>query len=143
MAELTLHIGPATFLPVKEASLHRHELGPEFFEISESCAQAVNLARQQNRLAVAVGTSALRALESAQDDTGYIRHCSGHTSLFITPGYKFKSRTALLTNFHLPRSTNLMLVSALAGYELTLSAYAEAVRQQYRFYSYGDAMLIL
>jgi S-adenosylmethionine:tRNA ribosyltransferase-isomerase len=140
---LTLHVGPGTFLPLKERDIRRHRMESEYYSIPPATAAAVNRAHAESRRVAVVGTSTLRALESAKDKAGAIEAKSGRTELFIGPGYTFCSTYALLTNLHLPRSTNLVLVSAFAGYELTMQAYREAVSRGYRFYSYGDAMLIV
>ncbi len=140
---LTLHVGPGTFLPVKEPDLRRHPMEAEYYSISEKTADAINRAQTEDRRVMVVGTSTLRALESAQNKAGLIEAKSDDTELFICPGYIFCSTYALLTNLHLPHSTNLVLVSALAGHELTMRAYMTAVSRKYRFYSYGDAMLIV
>jgi S-adenosylmethionine:tRNA ribosyltransferase-isomerase len=146
---VTLHVGLGTFAPVKTESLSGHTMHEERYELSEETAQQIRKAKLEKRRVVAVGTTSLRVLESvAQENGGLIRSGSARTRIFIYPPYDFKVVDALLTNFHLPRSTLVMLVSAFAlpgktnGRELILSAYAEAVRQGYRFYSYGDAMLI-
>ena len=140
---LTLHVGVGTFLPVKEEEIEKHRLAPEFFEVPRETASAVNEARASGKKVMAVGTTVSRALESCADENGKIESKSGETDLFIVPGHRFRVVDVLVTNFHLPRSTLLMLVSAFAGRELILAAYEEAIRENYRFYSYGDAMLIL
>ncbi len=140
---LTLHVGPGTFLPVKEPDLRRHPMEAEYYIIPKDTANAINRAREEARRVMVVGTSTLRALESAQNKAGLIEAKSDNTELFICPGYIFCSSYALLTNLHLPHSTNLVLVSAFAGHELTMRAYKAAVSRKYRFYSYGDAMLIV
>jgi S-adenosylmethionine:tRNA ribosyltransferase-isomerase len=136
---LTLHVGLGTFQPVVVEDIARHRMDPEHYAIGEDAAAAINARR--GRL-FAVGTTTVRALETAAAD-GTVRPGAGWTGLFITPGYRFRVVEALVTNFHLPRTTLLMLVCAFAGRELTLSAYREAVRERYRFYSFGDAMLIV
>ncbi|HVR42314.1 MAG TPA: tRNA preQ1(34) S-adenosylmethionine ribosyltransferase-isomerase QueA [Thermoanaerobaculia bacterium] len=141
IARLTLHVGGGTFKPVKVDDLERHRMDPEWYEISEQTAAAVGETRRRGGRIVAVGTTSVRALESAAA-AGEIRSGSGETTLFITPGYEFRVVDALLTNFHLPESTLLMLVSAFAGVETIRRAYAEAIRERYRFYSWGDAMLL-
>lgn len=142
-AEVTLDVGPGTFLPVREEVLDKHHMHPERFTVPQATADAVNTARAQGRRVVAVGTTVVRTLESATDpETGLLRAGPGETSMFIRPGYAFRQVDVLLTNFHLPRSTLVMLVSALLGRERTLAAYQEAVRAGYRFFSYGDAMLV-
>jgi S-adenosylmethionine:tRNA ribosyltransferase-isomerase len=142
VAPIVLHVGPGTFKPVKTDDIDEHVMDPEPFEIPISSAQAVTLAKKEGRRVIAVGSTVTRCLESVADETGAVRGCSGETGLFIKPGYRFKVVDALLTNFHLPKSTLLILVCAFAGRELTLSAYEEAVREEYRFFSYGDAMFI-
>jgi S-adenosylmethionine:tRNA ribosyltransferase-isomerase len=143
LAPLTLHVGPGTFQPVRSDEVSRHRMEPEWFRIPEETARAVDGARTAGRRVVAVGTTCVRTLEYAAARDGTVRGGEGQADLFITPGYRFRVVDALLTNFHLPRSTLLMLVSAFAGLETVRQAYAEAIREQYRFYSYGDAMLIL
>lgn len=137
IARVTLHVGIGTFKPVTAERIEEHRMESERYEISEATADALRQARR----VVAVGTTVVRTLESAARD-GEVRPGSGATDLFITPGYRFQVVDALLTNFHLPRSTLLMLVSAFAGRERVLAAYEEAIREGYRFYSYGDAMLV-
>ncbi|TMH34954.1 MAG: tRNA preQ1(34) S-adenosylmethionine ribosyltransferase-isomerase QueA [Betaproteobacteria bacterium] len=139
---LTLHVGAGTFLPVENEELSQHRMHNERFVIPESTAQAIETARAANRSIIAVGTTALRALESAAREDGAVTALAGETDLFITPGYRFRVVDRLLTNFHLPRSTLLMLVSAFAGYDAIRAAYAHAIRERYRFFSYGDAMLL-
>jgi S-adenosylmethionine:tRNA ribosyltransferase-isomerase len=143
IARLILHVGLGTFRPVRVAEMARHRMDPEFYEVGPGLAAAVNDARAEGGRIVAVGTTTVRALESAAGEDGTVYAGRGHTDLFITPGYTFRATDALITNFHLPRSTLLMLVSAFAGRERILAAYAEAVRGRYRFYSFGDAMLIV
>lgn len=140
---LTLHVGMGTFLPVKQEEVERHHLAPEFFEVPRKTAEAIHQARGQGRRVVGVGTTVTRALESVVDQSGKIQPRQGYTDLFILPGQRFRGVDGLITNFHLPRSTLLMLVSAFAGRDLILAAYEEAIKRNYRFYSYGDAMLIL
>ena len=140
---LTLHVGMGTFLPVKQEEVEKHHLEPEFFEVTRETAQAIHQARDQGRRVVGVGTTVARALESVADQAGKIQARQGQTDLFILPGYRFRVVDGLVTNFHLPRSTLLMLVSAFAGRKLILAAYEDAIKRNYRFYSYGDAMLIL
>jgi S-adenosylmethionine:tRNA ribosyltransferase-isomerase len=141
-AELVLHVGPGTFRPVAARDVREHRVDPERFTIPEEAAAAVDHARAEGRRIVAVGTTATRALESAVDDAGRIRPGDGETELVIVSGFRFRATDALVTNFHLPRSSLLLLVSAFAGRGRVLAAYAEAVRLRYRFYSYGDAMLV-
>jgi S-adenosylmethionine:tRNA ribosyltransferase-isomerase len=140
---LTLHVGPGTFKPVKVEEVEEHEMDYETYFVPPDTAEEVNRAKEEGRRVVAVGTTVVRTLESAADESGKVRSGEGTTNLFIYPGYKFKVVDALITNFHLPRSTLIMLVSAFAGRERVLNAYEEAVKKGYRFYSYGDAMLIL
>jgi S-adenosylmethionine:tRNA ribosyltransferase-isomerase len=145
VAELTLHVGYGTFAPVRVEDLGEHRVAAEAFEISEEAAAEINRARGRGGRVVAVGTTTVRALETAADERGRVRAGRGETGLTITPGYAFRAADALLTNFHLPRSSLLVLVCAFAGRELTLAAYRHAVRARYRFrfYSYGDCMLII
>jgi S-adenosylmethionine:tRNA ribosyltransferase-isomerase len=141
--EVTLDVGPGTFLPVREENLEKHHMHPERYTIPEATAQAIQSARAEGRRVVAVGTTVVRTLESATDPaTGALRAGRGETTLFIRPGFTFRQVDVLLTNFHLPRSTLVVLVSALLGRERTLAAYREAVAAGYRFFSYGDAMLV-
>ncbi len=142
LASLTLHVGMGTFLPVKSEEVEKHRLEPEFFDLQPGTAESINGARKPGGRVFAVGTTVTRALESSVDEDGKLRANQGNTGLFILPGHRFRAVDALVTNFHLPRSTLLMLVSAFAGREFILAAYEEAIRQGYRFYSYGDAMLI-
>lgn len=138
-----LHVGLGTFRPVKAENVEDHVMHSEFYSISDDSAARVNAVRQAGGRIIAVGTTSVRTLESATADDGTVAGCSGDTSIFIHPGYRFKCVDALITNFHLPGSTLLMLISALMGRENALAAYDEAVREQYRFFSFGDAMLIL
>jgi S-adenosylmethionine:tRNA ribosyltransferase-isomerase len=140
---LTLHVGYGTFKPIRAERIEDHDVDPERFEITAVTAAAVEAARRAGRRVVAVGTTSTRALESAANGDGGVRAGAGLTGLCIRPGYQFRTVDALLTNFHLPRSSLLMLVCAFAGVDLTLAAYGEAVSRRFRFYSYGDAMLIL
>jgi S-adenosylmethionine:tRNA ribosyltransferase-isomerase len=142
-ATVTLHVGPATFRPVTAERLEDHRMGTEWAELPSHTATAVNETRKAGGRIVAVGTTVVRTLESAASSDGTVRSTRGDVGLFIAPGYKFKVVDILMTNFHLPRTTLLMLVSAFAGLEPLRVAYAEAVKEKYRFYSYGDAMLIL
>ncbi len=142
VAEVTLHVGYGTFAPVRADDLKDHRVAAEHFEISEDAAQTINETRAGGGRVVAVGTTTVRALESAADAGGRIRAGRGETGLTITPGYEFRAVDALLTNFHLPRSSLLVLVAAFAGRDLVLAAYRHAVRTRYRFYSYGDCMFI-
>lgn len=141
LAFVTLHVGLGTFLPVRSESLEDHRMHEESFTITAATAAAVTRARAEGRPIVAVGTTSVRTLESAWDED-HLPACSGETSIFIYPGYRFKAVDAMFTNFHTPESTLLMLVSAFAGKERILAAYAEAVAKRYRFFSYGDAMFM-
>jgi S-adenosylmethionine:tRNA ribosyltransferase-isomerase len=139
---LTLHVGPGTFRPLRGTRVEDHHLEAEPIEISEATAGAIDEARRAGRRVIAVGTTTTRALEWAVAPDGRVRAGRGAADLFIRPGHRFRVVDGLVTNFHLPRSSLLVLVSALAGRELILSAYRHAVEARYRFYSYGDAMLI-
>jgi S-adenosylmethionine:tRNA ribosyltransferase-isomerase len=141
-AMLTLHVGAGTFLPVKAEDTDDHAMHAELGEITEDAARTVNAARRAGGRVAAVGTTSLRLLESAAGDDGILRPFAGATSLFITPGYRFKSIDMLMTNFHLPRSTLFMLTAAFAGLERMRAAYAHAIAARYRFYSYGDSCLL-
>ena len=138
---LTLHVGLGTFQPVKAEDIEMHKMHSEYFELSQTNANQINAAKGEGRKVVAVGTTSVRALETVASDCSVAPY-RGYTDIFIYPGYQFKVVDALITNFHLPKSTLLMLVSAFAGREFILEAYQEAIAQKYRFYSYGDAMLI-
>jgi S-adenosylmethionine:tRNA ribosyltransferase-isomerase len=142
MARVTLHVGPGTFQPVQATDLEGHAMHAERYVVSEEAAQAIRDARAEGRPVVAVGTTVVRTLESSVGDDDAVRAGAGSTRLFIRPPYRFRVIDALLTNFHLPRSTLLALVMAFGGIEPVRRAYVEAVRERYRFYSYGDAMLI-
>ncbi len=139
---LTLHVGAGTFLPVKVDDTRDHKMHSEWGEIDAQTANVINQAHEQGRKVIAVGTTSLRLLESAADKTGLIQPFSGTTDIFITPGYKFRAVDILMTNFHLPKSTLFMLVSAFAGYDHMKAAYDHAIKQEYRFYSYGDSSLL-
>jgi S-adenosylmethionine:tRNA ribosyltransferase-isomerase len=139
---VTLHVGSGTFQPVRVENLDEHLMHKEYFEVSEDVVQAVEKTRTRGGRVIAIGTTSVRALESASV-TGSLKAGRGDTDLFITPGYQFKSVDAMLTNFHLPESTLLMLVSAFAGYDRIMKAYQHAIKNTYRFFSYGDAMFIL
>ena len=139
---LTLHVGLGTFQPVKVEDIEMHKMHSEYFELSQMSANQINTAKEEGRKIVAVGTTSVRALETVASDCS-VNPYQGYTDIFIYPGYQFKVVDALVTNFHLPKSTLLMLVSAFAGHEFIFEAYQEAIAQKYRFYSYGDAMLIL
>ena len=140
-AFVTLHVGAGTFLPVKTDDVSQHHMHAETGEVSVHAADALNAARARGGRIICIGTTSLRLLESASGEDGVVRPFAGETDIFIRPGHRFRAADALLSNFHLPRSTLLMLVSALAGYERTRAAYAHAVADGYRFYSYGDAGL--
>ena len=141
-AFVTLHVGAGTFLPVQTENLAEHRMHREWYSIDAATAQAIAAAKAEGRRVIAVGTTATRALESAARATGVVAAGSGETDIFITPGYEFRVIDRLITNFHLPKSTLLMLVSAFAGYETIMAAYRHAVEARYRFFSYGDAMLL-
>jgi S-adenosylmethionine:tRNA ribosyltransferase-isomerase len=142
VASVTLQVGIGTFLPVRTARVEQHKMHEEYVEVDEVCCQAWNEARELGSKIVAVGTTTVRALETAVDHEGRLAPFRGYTSLFIFPGYRFRAFDWLITNFHLPRSTLLMLVMAFAGEDKIAKAYREAISMKYRFYSYGDAMLI-
>lgn len=143
LVELTLHVGYGTFRPVKSRDIRDHALGEEEYVIDSDAAKAINRAKEEGRRVIAVGTTVVRALETSAGPEGGITPVKGKTGLLITPGFKFMAVDGMITNFHLPGSSLLFLVSAFAGLELTKSAYRWAVEKRYRFYSYGDAMLIL
>ena len=143
IAEVTLHVGLGTFRPVKETDVLKHHMHSEFYKIEQSEADKVNKAKKEGHRVIAVGTTSTRTLESAADENGFLTEKSGWTEIFIYPGYQFKVIDALITNFHLPESTLVMLVSALAGREHVLAAYETAVEEKYRFFSFGDAMFIV
>jgi S-adenosylmethionine:tRNA ribosyltransferase-isomerase len=143
VVEITLHVGYGTFEPVRVDNIERHQVASEFFQISSEAAQLINENRGRGGRVIAVGTTTTRALESSVNSQGLLDAGEGETSLTITPGYKFRITDALLTNFHLPRSSLLLLVSAFAGRDLTLDAYRHAVAEQFRFYSYGDCMFVI
>jgi S-adenosylmethionine:tRNA ribosyltransferase-isomerase len=142
-ANVTLHVGPGTFLPVTVTDTDAHHMHSERYELTQPTIDAIERTRAGGGRVIAVGTTSVRVLESCADESGRLTPGTGATRLFITPGYRFRVIDGLLTNFHLPQSTLLMLVSALAGRERTLALYREAVEREYRFYSYGDAMLLL
>lgn len=142
VAEVTLHVGLGTFRPVKERDVLAHHMHSEFFQIDEAAAELVNHTKAKGGRIISVGTTSTRTLEAAAEENGRLCAKSGWTDIFIYPGYQFKVIDGLITNFHLPESTLLMLVSALAGREQTLAAYEEAIRKRYRFFSFGDAMFI-
>ncbi len=142
IAEVTLHVGLGTFRPVKEETVEDHRMHSEYYVITDDAAEKINAAKARGSRVVCVGTTSCRTVESAASEDGKIAPGSGWTDIFIYPGYRFKVLDALITNFHLPESTLIMLVSALAGREHVLAAYEEAVRERYRFFSFGDAMFI-
>ena len=137
-----LHVGLGTFRPVKVDDVREHVMHAEYFSVSEEAADIINRAKAEGRRIVAVGTTSVRTLESVTDDNGIVHPIHGETRIFIYPGYRFRCVDCLITNFHLPESTLLMLISALSSRETVLSAYAEAIREEYRFFSFGDAMFI-
>ena len=143
MVEITLHVGYGTFAPVRALDLADHRVAPERYEITPAAAGKINAARENGGRLIAIGTTTVRALESAVDGAGRIRAGAHETDLTITPGYRFQAVDALLTNFHLPQSSLLVLVGAFMGRELALAAYRHAVETRYRFYSYGDCMFII
>ncbi len=143
VASLDLHVGPGTFKPVETEDIAKHSMHAEAYDITPGAAEWINHAKQKGHGVWGVGTTVVRALESSVDDAGLVHPGSGETSLFIRPPFEFKVVKHLISNFHLPRSTLLMLVCAFGGYERVMSAYREAVKEGYRFYSYGDAMLVL
>lgn len=142
VAFITLHVGLGTFRPVVVEDVTKHEMHEEYYEVSKDVSRLLNETRKNGKRIIAVGTTSVRALESVVDDDGNFKAQSGFTKIFIYPGYKFKAIDALLTNFHLPKSTLIMLISALAGKNNVLDAYEEAVKQRYRFFSFGDCMFI-
>ena len=143
VAEVLLHVGLGTFRPVKEDAVTDHKMHSEYFEVSQSAADIINRAKREGRRVIAVGTTSVRTLESAAAEDGTLSPCRGNTSIFIYPPYKFKCVDCLITNFHLPESTLIMLVAAMVGREKILELYNIAVEEKYRFFSFGDAMLIL
>ncbi|MBW2063433.1 MAG: tRNA preQ1(34) S-adenosylmethionine ribosyltransferase-isomerase QueA [Deltaproteobacteria bacterium] len=143
LVELTLHVGHGTFKPVRVRDIRNHRLGDEIYHIAYESAQEINRAKDEGRRVIGVGTTVVRALESAVDEDGRLRHGNGQTDLLITPGFHFRVIDGLITNFHLPGSSLLFLVAAFAGLDLMKRAYGWAIEEEYRFYSYGDAMLIL
>lgn len=143
IAYVTLHVGLGTFRPVKEENVLSHHMHSEYYEVSEEAAEQINRTRAEGGRVICVGTTSCRTIESAADESKTVRPGCGNTEIFIYPGYQFKVMDALVTNFHLPESTLVMLVSALAGREHVLDAYREAIREKYRFFSFGDAMLVV
>lgn len=142
VANVTLHVGIGTFRPVKVENIEEHDMHSEHFYIKAEDAEKINKAKREGHRVIAVGTTSCRVLESVADDNGHVKEVEGDTNIFIYPGYKFKCLDALITNFHLPESTLIMLVSALAGKDFIMQAYEEAVKEQYKFFSFGDAMFI-
>ena len=143
IAHVTLHVGLGTFRPVKVDDVEKHHMHSEFYVVEEDQAKLINDTKKNGGRIISVGTTSCRTLESAADEFGNLQAKSGWTEIFIYPGYEFKIIDGLITNFHLPESTLLMLVSALAGKEQIMKAYEEAVKERYRFFSFGDAMLII
>ena len=142
IANVTLHVGIGTFRPVKEENVEEHKMHTEHFYIKKEDVEKINNAKKEGRRVIAVGTTSCRVLESIADEQGFVKETEEDTGIFIYPGYKFKCIDGLITNFHLPQSTLLMLVSALAGKDYIMRAYKEAVKEKYRFFSFGDAMII-
>lgn len=142
IANVTLHVGIGTFRPVKVEKIEEHEMHSEHYYIKKEDTEIINKAKKEGRRVIAVGTTSCRVLESIADDQGFVKEQEGDTKIFIYPGYKFKCIDGLITNFHLPESTLIMLVSAFAGRDYIMSAYKEAVKEKYRFFSFGDAMFI-
>ena len=143
LAYVTLHVGLGTFRPVKVDNVLEHHMHTEYYQVSREAADIINDTKKNGHRVICVGTTSCRTIESAADENGYMSECCGNTDIFIYPGYRFKVLDCLITNFHLPESTLVMLVSALAGREHVLSAYEEAVKERYRFFSFGDAMMIV
>ncbi len=142
IARVTLHVGLGTFRPVKVENILEHHMHSEFYQITAEAAEKINSAKAAGKRVICVGTTSCRTVESAADENGRLQECSGWTEIFIYPGYQFKVLDCLITNFHLPESTLVMLVSALAGREHVLNAYEEAIKERYRFFSFGDAMFL-
>ena len=140
---VTLHVGLGTFRPVKEENVLNHHMHSEYYEVTEEAANAINACKERGGRVICVGTTSCRTIESVADENGKMSAKCGNTEIFIYPGYRFKVLDGLITNFHLPESTLIMLVSALAGRENVLAAYEEAIKERYRFFSFGDAMIIL
>lgn len=143
ITNVTLHVGIGTFRPVKEENIEDHHMHTEHYEIKAEDAEKINRAKKNGKRVIAVGTTSCRTLETVADANGQVKECKGDTGIYIYPGYKFKCVDSLITNFHLPESTLLMLVSALAGREFIMDAYRHAVEEKYRFFSFGDAMIII
>ena len=142
LAYVTLHVGLGTFRPVKEENILEHHMHSEYYQISREAAELINETKKKGDRVICVGTTSCRTIESAADENGLLSECCGNTEIFIYPGYKFKVLDCLITNFHLPESTLVMLVSALAGREHVLAAYREAIKEKYRFFSFGDACFV-
>ena len=142
IAYVTLHVGLGTFRPVKVDNVLEHHMHTEFYQVTQEAADKINRAKAAGNRVICVGTTSCRTVESAAGADGHMKACSGNTDIFIYPGYKFKVMDGLITNFHLPESTLVMLVSAFAGRDHVLKAYEEAVKEKYRFFSFGDAMFI-
>ena len=143
VADVLLHVGLGTFRPVKEDDIENHDMHSEYYEIPSETAEIVNRAKREGRRIIAVGTTSVRTLETVADENGFIRAAKGETKIFLYPPYKFKCVDGLITNFHLPKSTLIMLVSCLTGREKILDIYKTAVEEKYRFFSFGDACLFL
>lgn len=143
LAYVTLHVGLGTFRPVKVDNVLEHHMHSEYYQVTQKAADKINRAKASGHRVICVGTTSCRTIESAADENGHLKACCDNTDIFIYPGYRFKVLDGLITNFHLPESTLVMLVSALAGREHVLAAYEEAIKERYRFFSFGDAMLIL
>ena len=142
IAYVTLHVGLGTFRPVKAENILEHHMHSEYYQVGKDAAEKINRAKQSGKRVICVGTTSCRTIESAADENGMLEECCGNTDIFIYPGYRFRVMDALITNFHLPESTLVMLVSALAGKDNVLAAYRAAVEERYRFFSFGDAMFI-
>ena len=142
IAYVTLHVGLGTFRPVKAENILEHHMHSEYYQVGKDAAEKINRAKQSSKRVICVGTTSCRTIESAADENGMLEECCGNTDIFIYPGYRFRVMDALITNFHLPESTLVMLVSALAGKDNVLAAYRAAVEERYRFFSFGDAMFI-
>ena len=142
IADVLLHVGLGTFRPVKSDDILEHHMHSEYYEIDEVAAEKINRAKREGRRVIAVGTTSVRTLESAADENGFVKPVKANTEIFIYPPYKFKCVDALITNFHLPKSTLIMLVSSLASREKVLELYETAVKERYRFFSFGDSMFI-
>ena len=143
ISSITLHVGLGTFRPVKVDDVNNHHMHTEWYEVNAEAAEIINETKRNGGRVICVGTTSCRTIESVADDNGYMKAKTGETDIFIYPGYKFKVMDGLITNFHLPESTLVMLVSAFAGKENVLSAYETAVKEKYRFFSFGDAMILI